>query len=140
MEFNVTKFSIDICQFDKKWEADRGFVFYDFKQPDVFPKELLGTFDMVVVDPPFITHAVWENYAVTTKLLLKKGTSADGSPSGKVILTTLQENAEFLQILLGAKPTVSDAAAEMIIKLSLDRPLSNITYSHQRYAKCIFLL
>lgn len=62
---------------------------------------------MVVVDPPFITHAVWENYAVTTKMLLKKGSSSDGSPLGKVILTTLQENAEMLQNLLGAKPTVS---------------------------------
>lgn len=61
---------------------------------------------MVVVDPPFITEAVWEMYAATTKLLLKTGTNDDGSPCGKVILTTLFENAEFLQRMLGAKPTV----------------------------------
>lgn len=65
---------------------------------------------MVVVDPPFITQAVWESYSITSKLLMKKGNNQDGSPSGKVILTTLQENAGFLKDLLGAKPTVSKPA------------------------------
>ena len=64
---------------------------------------------MVVVDPPFITHAVWESYAITVKLLLKSGTNADGSPKGKVILTTLQENADHLYSILRAKPTVSNS-------------------------------
>ena len=64
---------------------------------------------MVVVDPPFITHAVWESYAITVNLLLKSGTNADGSPKGKIILTTLQENADHLYSILKAKPTVSNA-------------------------------
>lgn len=72
---------------------------------------------MVVVDPPFITQAVWENYTITTKLLMKKGNDKDGSPSGKVILTTLQENAGFLKDLLGAKPTVSNSV-EMNVNFS----------------------
>jgi Probable N6-adenine methyltransferase len=63
---------------------------------------------MVVVDPPFITQGVWESYSVTTKLLLKKGYSSDGTPNGRVILTTLEENADMLKCLLGAEPTVSD--------------------------------
>ena len=96
-------------QFDKKWSSDRGFVHYDYKQPEIFPSELKGTFDMVVVDPPFITHAVWESYAVTVNLLLKSGTNADGSPKGKIILTTLQENADHLYSILKAKPTVSNS-------------------------------
>ena len=70
-----------------------------------------GTFDMVVVDPPFITQGVWESYSTTTKLLLKKGSSSDGTPNGKVILTTLGENADLLKSLLGAKPTVNNIAA-----------------------------
>lgn len=61
---------------------------------------------MVVVDPPFITEAVWELYATTSRSLLKSGLNEDGSPKGKVILTTLFENAEFLNRMLGAKPTV----------------------------------
>ncbi len=87
---------------------------------------MMGTFDVLVVDPPFIVREVWEKYAVTSKLLLKQGNDTDGkpsqtlsrlklwfhlhiftgNPSGKVILTTVIENAPFLLELLGAKPTV----------------------------------
>ena len=70
---------------------------------------------MVVVDPPFITEGVWENYSKTTKLLLKKGYSSDGTPIGKVILTTLAENADMLKCLLGAEPTVNIIAALEIL-------------------------
>ena len=94
-------------QYDKKWETDRGFVFYDYKQPEIFPEALRGTFDMVVVDPPFITEEVWALYATTTKLLIKDGVNVDGSPKGKMILTTLFENAGMLKRILNARPTVS---------------------------------
>ena len=121
-----------VFDYDKKWEADRGFVFYDFNAPDAVPVALHGTFDLVVVDPPFITHEVWEKYAVTAKLLMKSGTAADGTPAGKVhapwwdektcrdplspplslpspalqaILTTVAENADLLKGLFDAAPT-----------------------------------
>lgn len=61
---------------------------------------------MVVVDPPFITHEVWKQYAITSKLLLKQGSAEDGSPLGKCILTTVLENADLLKEILGAKATV----------------------------------
>jgi EEF1A lysine methyltransferase 1 len=95
-----------VFDYDRKWESDRGFVFYDYRLPEDFPEQLKGSFDMVVVDPPFIVEEVWEKYAITSKLLLKKGLAADGSPAGKVILTTVFENAAMLERLLGAKPTV----------------------------------
>ena len=62
---------------------------------------------MVVVDPPFITEEVWALYATTTKLLMKDGVNIDGSPKGKMILTTLFENATMLKRILNARPTVS---------------------------------
>lgn len=65
---------------------------------------------MVVVDPPFITEEVWALYARTTKMLMKEGVNADGSPKGKMILTTLFENAAMLKRILDAKPTVSHSA------------------------------
>ena len=70
----------DSCfvQYDKKWESDRGFVHYDFNEPENVPASLLGTFDVVVIDPPFITREVWEKYAITAHLLLKAGTNEDG--------------------------------------------------------------
>mmetsp|Transcript_1816 Transcript_1816/g.2904 ORF Transcript_1816/g.2904 Transcript_1816/m.2904 type:complete len:183 (+) Transcript_1816:45-593(+) len=84
--------------YDKKWESDRGFVFYDYKDESNVPAELLGTFDVVVVDPPFIVHEVWEKYAETIKLLL--------APGGKIILTTVIENADVLHTMLGVTPTM----------------------------------
>eukprot|EP01032_Pedospumella_encystans_P022133 gene22133-25085_t len=92
--------------YDKKWASDRGFVFYDFNDLETLPAHLHGTFDLVVVDPPFIVREVWEKYAAAVKLLIKTGPAcADGSPAGKVILTTVIENAELLKDLLGATPT-----------------------------------
>lgn len=31
---------------------------YDYNKPEDIPAELHGTFDTVVIDPPFITHEV----------------------------------------------------------------------------------
>lgn len=54
-----------------------------------------------MIDPPFITHEVWQKYANTAKLLLKTGQCEDGSPAGKVLGTTVAENAPFLNELFG---------------------------------------
>lgn len=124
---------------DKKWETDPGFVFYDFSDYENLPAHLFNTFDVVVIDPPFITKDVWTKYSITAKLLSKKGMSDDGNfccltrndyaiiffyyddynnnnyyysnysigkPLGKVILTTIAENADLLFNLFGAKPVV----------------------------------
>jgi hypothetical protein len=88
-----------VFDYDKKWDNDRGFVFYDFNSPEVVPADLLGSCDMVVIDPPFITRDVWEKYAISAKLLLKKET-------GQIIGTTVYENAAMLaELLEGVKPT-----------------------------------
>jgi 16S rRNA G966 N2-methylase RsmD len=60
-------------QYDKKWLSDRGFVFYDFNDLNTIPASMHGTFDLVVVDPPFIVREVWEKYAAAVKLLVKPG-------------------------------------------------------------------
>lgn len=48
-------------------------MFYDFNDLDTIPKEMYGTFDLLVVDPPFIVKEVWEKYADAVKLLAKSG-------------------------------------------------------------------
>lgn len=65
-------------QYDKKWVSDRGFVFYDFNDLETIPKDMHGTFDLLVVDPPFIVKEVWEKYAAAVKLLAKEGTDSEG--------------------------------------------------------------
>eukprot|EP01035_Chromulina_nebulosa_P020342 gene20342-26405_t len=88
-----------LFDYDTKWNSDRGFIKYDFNQPDNIPKHLLGTFDCVVIDPPFITREVWEKYTNTAKLLMKNSSS-------KILLTTIYENADFLSTLLNVKPQI----------------------------------
>jgi 16S rRNA G966 N2-methylase RsmD len=53
-------------------------VFYDFNEPENVPTNMMGTFDMVVIDPPFITREVWEKYTTTAKILQKAGVDAEG--------------------------------------------------------------
>lgn len=50
----------------------------------------------MVIDPPFITADTWRKYAETAKLLL--------APGGRIIGTTIIENAPLLNDLLGVRP------------------------------------
>lgn len=49
-----------------------------------------------MIDPPFITRDVWTKYAETVRLLVK--------PEGKILLSSILENAGMLEELLGVKP------------------------------------
>ena len=80
---------------------------YDFNKADEIPKEMQGTFDMCVIDPPFITREVWEKYTYAVKLLLKKNENNEVDfENGKLLCSTIDENKEFMEELLGVKPAV----------------------------------
>lgn len=85
-----------VLDLDEQWSDDPAFVRYDFNEPEKIPTELHQSFDGVLVDPPFITAEVWAKYAEAVKLLLK--------PGGKVICTTIAENAAMMEELLDSKP------------------------------------
>mmetsp|Transcript_25546 Transcript_25546/g.87511 ORF Transcript_25546/g.87511 Transcript_25546/m.87511 type:complete len:193 (-) Transcript_25546:562-1140(-) len=81
---------------DEQWAKLPTFVKYDFQKPEEnIPKEIYGTFDYVVIDPPFITRECWELFAKTAKLLLREG--------GKVLLSTVWENADMLKEVIGVE-------------------------------------
>lgn len=110
-------------QFDDKFstEGSANFVSFDFNHPERIPRELYGSFDFVVIDPPFITKEVWQQYADTAKLLMRE-------ESSRILLTTIgarpsvsinaslggskrvfcllraEENASMMQALLGCQP------------------------------------
>jgi len=88
---DVSKF-FDI---DLKWKENPNFVYYDFREPEKVDEALHGTFDLVVVDPPFITRDAYEKYATSVKLLLAEG--------GKVIVSTIDENAAMLEEMMQLK-------------------------------------
>ncbi|KAJ8550612.1 hypothetical protein ON010_g10458 [Phytophthora cinnamomi] len=72
-----------LLDFDPKFSSEGDhFVPYDFHKSQDVPSELRGTFDFVVVDPPFITREVWELYAESIKLLLR-------CKDSKILLTTI---------------------------------------------------
>ena len=60
---DVSIYRLTIFQFDTKFAKDPNFVFYDFNKNEDIPEDLRKSFDLVVIDPPFITREVWEKYA-----------------------------------------------------------------------------
>jgi len=92
MQESPLKTNSKVLDFDKQWSNEPAYVFYDYQHPEQVPSDLLHHFDGILIDPPFITSDVWQNYATTAKLLLKEG--------GKVICTTIAENAGIMRDLL----------------------------------------
>ena len=63
---------------------------------------MLGTFDMCVIDPPFITREVWQKYAQAVKILMKIG--ENGSIVGNLLCSTIDENKGIMKELLNVEP------------------------------------
>lgn len=85
-----------VFDLDEAFGKDANFVMYNYNRPEDFPEELRNSFDVVVIDPPFITQEVWALYSKSAQALLKEG--------GKAILTTISENAPFLREMFGVEP------------------------------------
>ena len=88
------------CQFDKSWESCSGYHFYDYNDPTKVDESCRGVFDLIVIDPPFISQSVWENYATTARLLGKNNEDTS------IIATTVDENAVLMKALFNCKPTL----------------------------------
>ena len=82
-----------VFDYDRQWEGHPNYCFYDFNDAQTIPTDMHGTFDMCVVDPPFITEDVWRKYAEAVKLCLR--------PGGTVMCTTVAENQGLLDSLFG---------------------------------------
>ena len=83
-------------KFDTSWESCPGYHFYDYKHPTDIEDSCRGAFDLVVIDPPFISQSVWRNYATTASLLSKGG-------EARVIATTVSENSALMESLFGCR-------------------------------------
>jgi hypothetical protein len=92
-----------VLEYDRAWEHDPGFVFYDFNEPEIVPPELHHAFDLVIIDPPYITREVWSKYALTAKLLLCQGCEGN-KPRGRLLCTSIAENAPMMRELLEVEP------------------------------------
>ncbi|KAJ1027077.1 hypothetical protein NDA18_003094 [Ustilago nuda] len=63
-----------VFEVDKRFHAlsKTSFVYYNLHEPETVPQELLGTFDVLVSDPPFLNVDTQSKVATTAKLLAKK--------------------------------------------------------------------
>ena len=99
-------------QYDTVWQNDAGYVYYDFNKPEALDPDLKGKFDLIVIDPPFLAHEVWRQYAKTARFLLKHDpknpTTTENSNAnsirrkGLVLGTTASENKDLMMELFGA--------------------------------------
>eukprot|EP01016_Furgasonia_blochmanni_P029624 TRINITY_DN31062_c0_g2_i1.p1 TRINITY_DN31062_c0_g2~~TRINITY_DN31062_c0_g2_i1.p1 ORF type:complete len:184 (-),score=47.57 TRINITY_DN31062_c0_g2_i1:60-563(-) len=97
---NIKKQSY-VFDIDKKFASDPNFVYYDFSKPEDIPQNLENYFDLVLIDPPFITRDVWSKYTEAIKKLVTK--DADGNITGKLLLSSILENETMLSELLNVK-------------------------------------
>ncbi len=73
-------------------------MFYDFNKPSEVDEELKGTFDFILIDPPFITREVWSKYAETAKLLVQR--DEEDKVTGKILGCSIIENDKMLKELV----------------------------------------
>jgi predicted methyltransferase len=86
-------------QIDTSLSYDPNYLYFDFENPESLPSHIMGTFDMFVIDPPFITSDVWEKYALTVKRLMR-------TSNGYILTTTIAENEELMYRLFQATSTI----------------------------------
>lgn len=85
-----------LFDFDNTWESCSQFEFYDYNNPNKIDAKLHGKFDVIVIDPPFISQSVWESYATTTALL--------GAKEGAhIIATTVEQNEVLMKSIFSCK-------------------------------------
>lgn len=64
---------VKLFEYDKRFSVyGSDFVFYDYNEPMKFDEELINSFDLVVVDPPFLSEECLTKSLQTTKSLTKK--------------------------------------------------------------------
>ena len=79
---NPADCTIVCLEFDQRFlHFGDGFVFYDYNEPVALPAQLKASFDLVVVDPPFLSEECLQkiaqtvHYLTTKKILLCTGMS-----------------------------------------------------------------
>ena len=99
---------------------------YDFNKPEEIPESLHGTFDMAVIDPPYVTCDVWIKYADALQLLLKKDETGK-TFKGNLLCSTTIENMHFLKQLLNVspiafRPSIPNLAYQFIFYTNYEEP------------------
>lgn len=111
-------------QYDKQWEEDPSFEFYDFNHPENINAKYHGAFDLLIMDPPFITEDVWRKYALAAEKLLKRDAQT-GAITGRVLCTTISENKELLTSLFPG-----------LVACTWRPMIPNLVYQYEAFTTC----
>eukprot|EP00392_Amoebophrya_sp_AT5.2_P001710 g1712.t1 len=95
-----------VLDIDKQWESDPGFAYYDYNEaPEAQLSAHQHTCSLVVIDPPFITHQVWNRYAGAAWFLATNFLFRIDQP--KFLCTTVFENRKLIARLFdNAQPAM----------------------------------
>lgn len=64
---------VKLFEYDKRFSVyGSDFIFYDYNEPIKFDEELSNSFDLVVVDPPFLSEECLTKSLQTTNYLTRK--------------------------------------------------------------------
>ncbi|CAI5445730.1 unnamed protein product [Caenorhabditis angaria] len=81
-EYKSGKFHLRLFEYDDRFglKFPDEFVHFDYKSPTVLPPELVGKFDVIIADPPFLAAECLIKTAHSVRLL--------GKPDVKIVLCT----------------------------------------------------
>lgn len=88
-------FPVKLLEFDKRFAVYEDFIFYDYNEPLNLPQDMEKSFDLVVMDPPFLAEECLTKASETAKFLTKE----------KIILCTGATMEDMAQDKLGVKRT-----------------------------------
>ncbi|KAG5643001.1 hypothetical protein DXG03_001778 [Asterophora parasitica] len=88
-----------LLEFDERFSilAPSKFVHYDMNEPDDFPEAFRGSFDIIVIDPPFLNEVTNTNVIQTIRQIIKP-------KRGKLILLTSPSIEKILHRLYNEPP------------------------------------
>ncbi len=65
--------SLHVLEYDTRFEKfGDDFVFYDYNKPLELPKDMEHSYDLVVVDPPFLSEECLTKTAITVRFMAKE--------------------------------------------------------------------
>jgi len=113
------------------WSNCAGFQYYDFNDPTAVPERHRGKYDLIFIDPPFVSTSVWKKYAVTAKLLMNDDDDDDdddddgNNNDSRVIAATVDGNAILMKELFDCErvkflPSIPNLVYQFCIYANFD--------------------
>jgi EEF1A lysine methyltransferase 1 len=86
---------VKLLEYDRRFEVvGPDFVYYDFEQPLVLPREMKNCFDRIICDPPFLSEDCQTKTALTVRFLAQAWRHMDAEAGGLRFISCTGERME----------------------------------------------